>query len=97
MYKYLITLLIFAIIPGIYFFIRFREKRRQMLITILILFAVFVLQEFIALKYALWSWNESELIGRLFGLPVDEYLYIFFVPLMGLGLYELVGKLIKKK
>ncbi len=67
-----------------------------MLITILLLFVIFIGWEFFALYYSLWSWNESELIGRLFGLPIGEYLYIIFVPLMGFGLYELVGELIKK-
>lgn len=96
MYKYLISLLVLSIIPGIYFFIRFREKRKQMAITILLLFVVFIAWEFFALHYSLWSWNGAEIIGRLFGLPIDEYLYIFFVPLMGLGLYELVGHLTQK-
>jgi lycopene cyclase domain-containing protein len=97
MYKYLITLLIFAIIPGIYFFIRFKEHRKPMIYTILILAVVFIVWEYIAMYYNLWSWNDAEIIGRIFGLPIDEFLYMIFVPLMGFGLYEYVKKYLKKK
>ena len=97
MYRYLIALLIFAIIPGIYFFIKFKDKRKPMIYTIIILTIVFISWEYISLYYNLWSWNESEIIGRIFNLPIDEFFYIIFVPLMGLGVYETVNKYLEKR
>ena len=97
MYEYLITLLVFAIIPGIYFFIKFKEKRKVMIFSIGILAAVFIIWEYTALYYDLWSWNDDKLLGRIFGLPIDEFLYIVFVPLMGFGVYESVNKYLQNK
>jgi len=41
----------------------------------------------------IWSFAQNEIIGTFFGLPVEEYLFFFFVPLLSINIYLLIGKI----
>ena len=97
MYKNFLTQLFFLIIPSIILFLKFKDKRKKMLISVFILFIIGLAWDYVALYYGLWVWNEKEIIGAIFGLPIDDYIFMFFAPLLGVGIYELVGNAIKKK
>jgi hypothetical protein len=48
----------------------------------------------------LWSFSQNEILGSLFGLPIDEYLFFIFVPLLSINIYLLIEKILaadKKK
>jgi hypothetical protein len=48
----------------------------------------------------LWSFSQNEILGLLFGLPIEEYLFFIFVPLLSINIYLLIEKILaddKKK
>jgi len=48
----------------------------------------------------LWSFSQNEILGLLFGLPIEEYLFFLFVPLLSINIYLLIEKILaadKKK
>jgi hypothetical protein len=38
----------------------------------------------------LWIFSQNEIVGNLFGLPIEEYLFFLFVPLLSINMYLLV-------
>jgi len=38
----------------------------------------------------LWTFSQSEILGDLFGLPIEEYLFFLFVPLLSINIYLLI-------
>jgi hypothetical protein len=42
----------------------------------------------------LWSFSQDEILGNLFGLPLEEYLFFLFVPLLCINIYLLVEGII---
>jgi hypothetical protein len=38
----------------------------------------------------LWSFSQDEILGNLFGLPIEEYLFFLFVPLLCINIFLLV-------
>jgi hypothetical protein len=38
----------------------------------------------------LWSFSQNEIVGLLFGLPIEEYLFFIFVPLLSINIYLLI-------
>jgi len=92
---YFITLLIFAIIPGIIFFIYFKEKRKQMIYSVGVLLIIGIIWDNIGVKLKFWTLHDVHY--WFLGLPIEEYLFIIFLPLTVIGVYELINKKLKKK
>jgi len=42
----------------------------------------------------LWSFSQKEIVGALFGLPIEEYLFFIFVPLLSINIYLLIEKIL---
>ena len=102
MYLYLQLLFIFVIFPNIILFYINRKKIyfKTLLISLFILFLVAILWDQLSVRMGLWSFSQNEIVGTLFGLPIEEYLFFIFVPLLSINIYLLIEKVLdveKKK
>jgi len=43
----------------------------------------------------IWSFSQDKIVGNLFGMPVEEYIFMIFVPLLIITVYTLVNKIMK--
>ena len=96
MYKYVISIIPF-IIAGSLPFIFLKEKRKAMAYTLIVSLCFGILFDFWASYLSLWAWNDSELIGRFLGLPIEDYMLAFFGTGTIIAVYEMVKKLLKGK
>jgi hypothetical protein len=44
----------------------------------------------------LWVFSHDKIIGDLFGLPIEEYLFFLFVPLLSINIYLFVEGILSK-
>ena len=96
MYRYIITVLIFVGILGIFFFAKYKNKWKNFLLTTLIVLIVHFSWEKIVVNLGLLNFNNRETLGYILGLPIDEYIFVILGSFMVLGLYELVLEKLKK-
>jgi hypothetical protein len=40
--------------------------------------------------------SQDEIVGNLFGLPIEEYLFFLFVPLLSINIYLFVEEILSK-
>jgi lycopene cyclase domain-containing protein len=92
MYLYLQLLCIFVILPNIILFYLNRKKihLKTLLLSLLVLFLIAILWDQLSVRMGLWSFSQNEILGNLFGLPLEEYLFFLFVPLLCINIYLLV-------
>jgi lycopene cyclase domain-containing protein len=92
MYLYLQLLCVFVIIPNIIllFLNRKRLHLKSLGVALLILFLIAVLWDQLSVHLGLWVFSADEIIGSLFGLPIEEYLFFLFVPLFSINIYLFV-------
>ena len=98
MYEYIGLMAIFAIIPSLIllYLVRDRINFKNLAISLFILFIIGVLWDQISVRLGIWSFSEGKIIGNLFEIPIEEYLFIIFVPLLVITVYTLVNKSFKK-
>jgi len=89
---------IFAIIPSIVllYILRNSINLKNLGISLFILFIIGVLWDQISVRMGIWSFSEEKIIGNLFGIPIEEYIFFFFVPLLVITVYTLINKINKK-
>ena len=94
MYLYLLLLTVFVVLPNIILLYINRKKIRPkpLLLSLLILFLIAVAWDQLAVRIGLWSFSQNEILGKLFGLPIEEYLFFLFVPLLSINIYVLIRK-----
>jgi len=99
MYLYLELLIVFVIIPnGILLYVNRKAiTLRTLLLSLLILFLIAVLWDQLSVRLGIWSFAQNEIVGSVFGLPVEEYLFFLFVPLLSINIYVLMENRLKKK
>ena len=97
-YIYIILMLIFAIIPSLIFLYLLRDKInfKNLVICLFILFIVGVIWDQISVRLGIWSFSQDKILGNLFGIPIEEYLFFIFVPLLVITVYTLINKNNKK-
>jgi hypothetical protein len=44
----------------------------------------------------IWIFSKEEIVGDFFGLPIEEYLFFFFVPLLSINIYLFVEGILSK-
>lgn len=98
MYLYLQLLFVFVIIPNIILLYLNRKKIhfRSLCVALLVLFIIAVVWDQLSVRLGLWTFSENEIIGNVFGLPVEEYLFFFFVPLLCINVYLLVVGIVNR-
>jgi len=99
MYLYLLLLIVFVVLPNIVllYFNRKNIHVKTLLLSLVLLFVIAVIWDYLSVRWGLWSFNDSEIIGSVFGLPVEEYLFFVFVPLLAINVYLLFEKKVRKK
>ena len=97
MYKYLLALIPF-ILADIYFLIRYKNKKKEIFLSLIPIVVLVIIWDLIASRiFNLWYWNEAELIGRFLGLPIEDYFLIIFGSVFIIGAYETIKEFIEKK
>lgn len=98
MYLYIVLILIFAIIPSLIllYIVRDRIIFKNLVISLFILFVVGIIWDQISVRTGIWHFSQDKIVGNLFGIPMEEYLFIVFVPLLAITVYTLVNKIMKK-
>jgi lycopene cyclase domain-containing protein len=99
MYLYLQLLIIFVIIPNVILLYVNRKELslKTLLISLIILFCIAVLWDQLSVRMGIWSFSPEEIVGTVFGLPVEEYVFFLFVPLLSINIFVLMGKLLTRK
>ncbi len=100
MYVYLELLCVFVILPNIVLFYLNRKRihLKSLGVALLILFLIAILWDQLSVRLGLWVFSQDEIIGNLFGLPIEEYLFFIFVPLLSINIYLFVeGIFLKSK
>ena len=97
-YIYIVLMLIFAIIPSLILLYLLRDKInfKNLVICLFILFIVGVIWDQISVKLGIWSFSQDKTLGNLFDIPIEEYLFFIFVPLLVITVYTLINKISKK-
>jgi lycopene cyclase domain-containing protein len=90
-------MLVFAIIPSIIFlyYLRDKIKFKNLIITLFILFILGVIWDQISVRIGIWSFSQEKILGNFFGIPIEEYIFVIFVPLLSITVYNLVKKIIE--
>ena len=97
-FEYIILMLIFAIFPSLVllYFFRNRINFKNLGISLFILFVIGVIWDQISVRLGIWSFSQDKIIGNLFGIPIEEYIFIIFVPLLTIMVYTFVTKINEK-
>ena len=98
MYLYVLLMIVFAVVPSLVllYILRDRINFKNLGISLFILFIVGVIWDQISVRMGIWSFSQDKIMGNLFGMPVEEYIFMIFVPLLVITVYTLVNKLMKK-
>ena len=97
-FEYISLMLVFAIIPSLILLYIFRKSInfKVLGIALFILFIIGVIWDQISVRFGIWSFSQEKIIGNLFGIPIEEYIFIIFVPLLTIMIYTLVIKIKEK-
>ena len=98
MYQYLILLTLFVIIPSIIlvYLNRQRLRARTLLLSLVVLFLIAIIWDQISVRLGVWSFSQQEIVGSFLGLPIEEYLFFVFVPLLSINIFLLVERVWKQ-
>ncbi|OGS40361.1 MAG: hypothetical protein A3K77_05500 [Euryarchaeota archaeon RBG_13_31_8] len=98
MYYYIILMTIFAVIPSLIllYILRNRINLRNLGISLFILFIIGVLWDQLSVRLGIWSFSDEKIVGNLFGIPIEEYIFFIFVPLLVITVYTLINKINEK-
>jgi lycopene cyclase domain-containing protein len=65
-------------------------------VALLLLFFIAVVWDQLSVRMGLWVFSQEEIVGNLFGLPIEEYIFFLFVPLLCINIYLLVNGILSK-
>lgn len=96
-YYYILLMLIFAVIPSILLIIFLRDRIviKNLAISLIVLFVIGFIWDQISVRLGIWSFSQEKIIGNLFGIPFEEYIFIIFVPILSIMVYTIVNKINK--
>ena len=96
-YYYILLMLVFAVVPSIIllYILRDKIKIKNLAISLFILFIIGVIWDQISVRLGIWSFSQDKIIGNLFGIPIEEYIFMIFVPILSIMIYTLVNKINK--
>ena len=89
---------VFAVIPSLVLLYLLRKSInfRNLFISVIILFIIGVVWDQISVRMGIWSFSQDKTVGNLFGMPIEEYIFMIFVPLLVITVYTLISKFKKK-
>jgi lycopene cyclase domain-containing protein len=78
--------------------VRVYRQARRLMLTLVCTGAVFVAWDLVGARLGHWDYNPARITGlRLFGLPLEEYLFFVVVPLCGVMAYEAVSTTLDRR
>jgi len=97
MYEYILLMIVFAIVPSLtlLYFLRRKIKFRNLFIALIILFIIGVIWDQISVRMGIWSFSQDKTVGNIFGMPIEEYIFMIFVPLLVITIYTLINEYTK--
>ena len=69
---------------------------KNLALSLFILFIIGVIWDQISVRLGIWSFSEDKIIGNLFGIPIEEYIFMIFVPLLVITVYTFINKINEK-
>ena len=95
---YIVLLTLFVGVPNIILLYLNRQRlhARTLLPALLVLFIIAIIWDQISVRLGIWSFSQDEIVGSFLGLPIEEYLFFIFVPLLSINIYLLVENVWKK-
>jgi lycopene cyclase domain-containing protein len=98
MFLYLQLLCVFVIVPNLALLYLNRKKihLKSLGAALLILFLIAVMWDQLSVRIGLWVFSQDEIVGNFFGLPIEEYLFFLFVPLLSINIYLFVAGILSK-
>lgn len=97
-YYYILLMLFFAVIPSIVllFILKNKIKMKNLAFSLFILFIIGIIWDQISVRLGIWSFSKDKIIGNLFGIPIEEYIFVIFVPLLVITLFVFVNNINEK-
>ena len=91
-------MLIFAIIPSVILLIYLKDRInfKRLLLALFILFIIGFIWDQLSVKLGIWDFTQDKIIGNVLGIPIEEYIFFIFVPLLVIMVYTLINKDNKK-
>jgi lycopene cyclase domain-containing protein len=91
--------MIFVVIPNIILLYVNRKDiaPKALFPSLVVLFLIAVAWDQLSVRLGIWSFSSSEIVGTVFGLPVEEYLFFLFVPLLSINIYMVMRKIVGRK
>jgi len=98
MYLYIALLTVFVVVPNIILVYLNRKRLRAgtLVPALLILFVIAIIWDQLSVRLGIWSFSQNEMVGTFLGLPVEEYLFFIFVPLLSINIYLLIEQVWKR-
>ncbi|PNX53889.1 MAG: hypothetical protein BV458_02255 [Thermoplasmata archaeon M9B2D] len=99
MYLYLQLLSVFGIIPTIILLYLNRKKihLKTLCVSLCVLFFIAVLWDQLSVRMELWTFSQDQMVGNILGLPVEEYLFFIFVPLLCINIYLFIEEMFRRQ
>lgn len=92
--EYLITILIFGIIPPsiLLYYAKNHIHWKTLYLSVITAITVGTFWDYIAIKRGIWSYGlAGKTIGiTLFSIPIEDFLFFSILPLWGIGFYEFI-------
>lgn len=98
MYEYILLMTVFAVIPSLILLYLSRKRINfgDLIIAMFILFIIGVIWDQISVRLGIWHFSQDKTIGNLFGMPIEEYIFMIFVPLLVITVFTLINVYRKK-
>ncbi len=98
MYLYILLLTVFVVLPNIVLVYLNRKQihARTLVPALLILFVIAIVWDQISVRLGIWTFSQQEIVGTFLGLPIEEYLFFIFVPLLSINIFLLIEKTRKR-
>jgi lycopene cyclase domain-containing protein len=78
-------------------YVQFKKKWKFLPIPLLSTLIYFVIWDSLFVKYGVWDFNEQYILGfKIFGLPIEEWLFFIIIPFCCIFIYECCNYFIKK-
>jgi len=97
-FTYIGLMIVFAIVPSfiLLFFLRDRINFKNLGISLFLLFIIGIIWDYISIEIGIWSFSQDNTVGKFLGIPIEEYLFMIFVPLLVITVYTLIVKIFQK-
>ncbi|MBI2607366.1 MAG: lycopene cyclase domain-containing protein [Candidatus Doudnabacteria bacterium] len=86
--------LVFLILPTLFVFLKNGNHidKKKLLVTCFLAIIATIIWDNIAIEFKVWDFPMESVIGWLFGAPIEEYFFAFWIVAMSVGIYTSLHK-----